>query len=174
VQFKNQAHPSTATESVAMKQMNEHAAHPGRYGRLLAMTVLSFLSMYVLMYAMVNAFGNVYSSLNQVYMAGLMTAPMVIIELLLMGSMYPNKIRNRLILATSVIALGLCWVLIRQQVGISDRQFLRSMIPHHAGAILMCENSSAKSSEIVRLCREIVASQQSEIALMTSLLKASD
>ena len=53
------------------------------YGRLLIMALLSFVSMYVLMYAMVNAFANVFSSLNQFYMAGLMTAPMVIIELLL-------------------------------------------------------------------------------------------
>jgi hypothetical protein len=45
------------------------------YVRLAIMTALSFISMYVLMYAMVNRFANVYNNLNQFYMAGLMTAP---------------------------------------------------------------------------------------------------
>ena len=51
--------------------------------------------MYVLMYAMVNTLGDVYNSLNQVYMAGLMTAPMVVIEMLLMSGMYRNKNTER-------------------------------------------------------------------------------
>src|SRR5688500_13000644 len=71
-------------------QHNQHAAAGGQnhYLRLLGMIVLSFISMYVLMYSMVNSFADVYNSLNQVYMAGLMTAPMVVIELWLMSSMY--------------------------------------------------------------------------------------
>jgi len=59
------------------------------YVHLAIMTALSFISMYVLMYAMVNRFANVYSNLNQFYMAGLMTAPIVVIELTLMGSDLP-------------------------------------------------------------------------------------
>jgi hypothetical protein len=57
------------------------------YGPLGVIAVLSFISMYVLMYAMVDRFSNVYSNLNQVFMAGLMTAPMVVIELALMRAM---------------------------------------------------------------------------------------
>jgi uncharacterized protein (DUF305 family) len=57
------------------------------YRRLLPMAVLSFGSMYVLMYAMVDTFANVYANL-----------------------------------------------IIRRQTAITDMQFLRSMIPHHAGA----------------------------------------
>lgn len=37
------------------------------YGRLLPMAVLSFISMYALMYAMVDRFANVFMNLNQVY-----------------------------------------------------------------------------------------------------------
>ena len=44
------------------------------YRQLLAMAVLSFGAICVLMYAMVNAIDDVYMSVNQVYMAGLMTA----------------------------------------------------------------------------------------------------
>src|SRR3546814_9934097 len=59
----------------------------GHYGRLMAMVVLSFIAMYALMYAMVNSFDNVFNNVNQVYMAGLMAAPMLLIELALMASM---------------------------------------------------------------------------------------
>jgi hypothetical protein len=57
------------------------------YKRLYPMAVLWFLAMYVLMYAMVDSIANVYLNLNQFYMAGLMAAPMLVIELALMGAM---------------------------------------------------------------------------------------
>ncbi len=101
---------------------------------LAIMTSLSFISMYILMYAMVNRFANVYSNLNQFYMAGLMTAPIVVIELALMRSVYDNKNANIVIIAFSVVALGVFFLGIRQQAAIGDKSFLRSMIPHHAGA----------------------------------------
>jgi uncharacterized protein (DUF305 family) len=141
------------------------------YGRLLAMSVLSFLSMYVLMYAMVDTFDNVFSNLNQFYMAGLMTAPMVIIELSLMGTMYHNKTLNVLIITVSAIALIVLWAGIRQQAAISDQQFLKSMIPHHAGAILMCEKTSLQDPELKELCKSIISGQQSEINQMKTKLR---
>jgi hypothetical protein len=141
------------------------------YGRLLIMTVLSFTSMYVLMYAMVDAFANVFSNFNQFYMAGLMTAPMMIIELLLMRTMYHNKKWNTLLIAAGVVGMVLFWTFIRQQTAISDKQFLKSMIPHHAGAILMCEEASIKDPDIKKLCRNIVSGQQSEIDWMKAKLK---
>jgi uncharacterized protein (DUF305 family) len=103
-------------------------------------------------------------------MAGLMTAPMVIIELVLMGAMYPNKSLNMVIVAVSVIAGIASFLLIRQQTAVSDRQFLRSMIPHHAGAILMCENAQVSDPEIKDLCKSIISSQQQEIDQMKTKL----
>jgi hypothetical protein len=44
------------------------------YRHLLIMVILSFVSMYILMYAMVNTLDNVYNNFNQFYMAGLMKA----------------------------------------------------------------------------------------------------
>jgi hypothetical protein len=105
------------------------------------MIALSFVSMFVLMYAMVDRFENVFVNLNQVYMAGLMTAPMAVIEILLMWGMYKSTAANVIIVAVSVVALAACWMLIREQTAIADAQFLKSMIPHHAGAILMCEEA---------------------------------
>jgi hypothetical protein len=96
----------------------------------------------------------------------MMTAPMIIIELLLMGSMYPNKKVNILIMTFSLL-LGILFILfLRQQFAISDKDFLKSMIPHHAGAILMCEKASLKDPEIKKLCESITSSQQSEIDWM--------
>ena len=123
------------------------------YGRLAAMAALSFLAMYGLMYAMVDKASNIHPSLNQAYMAGLMTAPMVVFELMLMGMMYPRKGLNRGLLGLSVVVGVLCFVGIRQQWLIGDREFLASMIPHHSGAILMCGKAPVRDPEIRRLCR---------------------
>lgn len=146
--------------------------HANHYLRLLGMTVLSFLAMYVLMYAMVDEFASVYSNLNQAYMAGLMAAPMVLIELGLMWSMYKNRTANLVIAAVAVVALVGFFLMIRQQTAIGDTQFLRSMIPHHSGAILMCQNAAISDAEIKKLCGEIIQSQRAEIDQMQSMLRA--
>ncbi len=144
--------------------------HDRHYRHLLIMAGLSFIAMYILMYAMVNVIGNIYNNFNQFYMAGLMTAPMVLIELTVMRAMYQNKQRNALIIAASVIAALMFFLLIRQQTAISDKQFLRSMIPHHAGAILMCEQAAIQDTEIKALCRTIISGQQAEIDQMKAKL----
>lgn len=146
----------------------------GQYMRLVVMVVLSFVAMYILMYAMVNRLENVVPNLNQFYMAGLMAMPMLVIELMLMGDMYKNKRFNLLIVVAGAIVGVAFWVLIRQQAGITDRQFLKSMIPHHGGAILMCEQSKSRDPQILQLCNEIITSQRSEIAQMKSMLAARD
>src|SRR5262245_52044410 len=102
-------------------------------------------------------------------MAGLMAAPMVIVELLVMRSMCSNRRWNAAILPTSAVALLVFWVGIRQQFAISDREFLKSMIPHHAGAILMCEKTEPKFPEIKQFCADIVSSQPAEIDQMKGL-----
>ncbi len=141
------------------------------YGRMLVMVGLSFVAMYALMYAMVNTISNVYVNVNQLYMAGLMAAPMALIELVLMRGMYPNRKANVIIAAGGAVALVIFWLLIRQQVAVTDQQFLRSMIPHHGGAILMCEQAPIGDPEIKRLCGAIVASQQAEIDQMKVMLQ---
>lgn len=140
------------------------------YARLALMTAFSFVSMYVLMYSMTNTGRDIYNSLNQVYMAGLMTAPMVVIEMLLMSGMYHNKRLNAVVMAVNVLAGVVFFTFIRQQTAISDRQFLRSMIPHHSGAILMCEGASLDDQRIKDLCKTIIAGQQAEIDQMRAML----
>ena len=144
------------------------------YPRLLLMAALSFMAMFALMYAMVDALDNVYVNINQFYMAGLMTAPMIVIELALMGAMYENKMLNAVIVAVSIAALILFWVLIRGQVAVSDRQFLKSMIPHHASALLMCKETPVKDPAVKALCKRILSSQEAEIREMKELLRKTD
>lgn len=142
----------------------------GGYGRLLCMTAFHFVLMYFFMYVMVNTFANVYPSLNQLYMAALMASPMPLLELWLMGSMYPKKKLNVFLVVTSILLLAGSFLFIRQQVAITDEQFLKSMIPHHAGAILMCEQSSLKDPQIKELCENIISGQQAEINWMNTKL----
>ena len=47
------------------------------------------------------------------------------------------------------------------------------MIPHHAGAILMCEEARIASPDIKKLCNAIIASQQAEIDQMKAMLRNS-
>jgi hypothetical protein len=151
--------------------MEHHATHGSPYLRLYLMAALSFVAMFVLMYAMVDRIENVFLNLNQVYMAALMVAPMVLIELAVMRAMYPSKRHNAAIAAASVILLGASWLSIRQQGAIGNEQFLRSMIPHHASAVLMCEQLRADDPEIKQLCAEILRSQKAEIKQMNALLE---
>ncbi len=151
-----------------------HSSNAKHYNKLALMAVLSFIAMYVLMYSMVDRFENIFLNINQFYMAALMASPMIIIEVLLMSGMYKNKSRNSIIIIVSVIALAGFFLMIRQQTAVSDRQFLKSMIPHHSGAILMCEQADLQDPEIKKLCEEIIANQQREIEQMKTKLNALD
>ena len=101
-----------------------------------------------------------------------MTMPMVLIELIVMSAMYMDKNRNKLIIILSFAGLVVFFLLIRFQGAVSEKQFLKSMIPHHAAAILMCEETKIEDSEIKALCGNIVSSQQQEIEQMKYLLNS--
>lgn len=141
------------------------------YRKLALMVILSFAAMYILMYAMVDKFSNVIPNVNQFYMAGLMAMPMMLIELIVMGSMYQKKKLNIVLFASGSIALIVFYVCIRQQAGVGDKQFLKSMIPHHAAAVLMVEKTSIHNPEIQELANKIIVSQQAEIEQMKAKLK---
>lgn len=152
--------------------MNEHGGmQASHYRRFFVMVGLHFIAMYVFMYAMVDSFANVFNNFNQIYMATLMTSSMVLIELPLMASMYKSKKLNLVIIAAGIVLLIGSWFAIRQQTAINDRQFLRSMIPHHAGAILMCREATIRDAEIRNLCGTIEAGQQQEVDQMKAILE---
>jgi len=155
-------------------QQHTKEAGLSMYKKLALMIVLSFAAMYALMYSMVDVFANVIPNVNQLYMAGLMTMPMLIIEIVIMGRMYMNKKLNYLLLATGLILLIAFFTGIRQQTAVGDKQFLKSMIPHHAAAILMGKEASVTDPEIKELIKNIITSQQAEINQMKAKLKELD
>ncbi len=152
--------------------MNPQDAHHagGAYRRLAIELAIDFVIMYFVMYTMIATAGHLYLNVNNVYMTLMMVAPMAVVMLLSMRSMFPSVARNRVIIGTAVVVFALSYIAMRQQTAVDDRQFLRSMIPHHSGAILMCEEASLTDPEIIGLCKQIVESQRQEIAKMQALL----
>ena len=144
--------------------------HKQHYWHLLIMVALSYVAMFILMYAMVDRFANVYPNLNQAYMAGLMAAPMVLIELVVMRGMYSDAKLNWTFGVVSLVALALFFAAIRVQTAVGDVQFVKSMIPHHASAILMCNRATLTDDELKKVCGEIRESQQREIDQMKAIL----
>lgn len=152
-----------------------HAGHNnhqkrGMYARLAVMLALSFIAMYFLMYAMVDTIHDVLPNVNQGYMAAIMTGPMGLLELGLMSKMYPDRSKNLMVALASLAMLGVGWWGMRSQAAIGDEQFLKSMIPHHSGALLMCRNAKLETQETRALCKRIIEAQVREIAEMRGLL----
>ncbi|HMN13598.1 MAG TPA: DUF305 domain-containing protein [Bellilinea sp.] len=152
------------------KEMNSTHNKHNMYLRLGIMSLLSFIAMYLVMFSMIDKWDSFFNNINMAYMAGLMVAPMILFEIVLMWAMYPDKKRNYAIAVGAVVLGILMYIFIRQQTLVEDKQFLRSMIPHHAGAVLMCEKATLSDPEIKALCTDIIASQQQEIDQMKMLL----
>ena len=104
-------------------------------------------------------------------MALTMAMPMGVLMLLMMGSMYANKRLNLILYAALGLIFVLAFAAVRTQALVGDRQFVRSMIPHHSGAILMCEKAKISDPEIKELCGGIIRSQNAEIDQMKQILK---
>lgn len=133
---------------------------------ILASTVV----MYLVMFAMVWEFADLFNNLNMFYMAVMMATPMGILMLLTMRSMYRNARLNAVLYVAFALVFALSFYGMRDQSLIGDRQFLRSMIPHHSGAILMCKRAPIEDAEIRALCASIIKGQRAEIEQMKAIL----
>jgi hypothetical protein len=157
----------------AMKHPEQHTGHSSSskpYLMLAANLLVSAIIMYFVMFTMIDGLPEFFHNLNMFYMALMMVAPMAILMLLMMGSMYRNKKLNLVISIGFAVLFIAAFGAMREQTAIGDRQFLRSMIPHHSGAILMCREAVLRDSEIRALCDGIIRSQRQEIAQMKRLL----
>lgn len=131
---------------------------------------LGLVVMYVVMFSMIDGMDDFRNNLNMFYMAVTMWAPMGIFMLLTMPGMYPNRRVNlALHILFAVLTVGSFWAT-RSQAQIDDRQFVKSMIPHHSGAILMCREASLSDPELTSLCQEIMAAQREEITQMEQIM----
>ena len=147
----------------------DHAPHP--YRKLFVELALDFAIMFFVMYAMIASAKHLYFNIGNVYMTLMMVAPMMALMIFFMGKMYPSPSTNRLLVGLAAIIFAVGWFGMREQVGVDNAQFLRSMIPHHSGAILMCEKANLTDPEVVQLCQNIVAAQNREIAQMQAILQ---
>lgn len=156
-----------------MSQKMDHENTNGAYRLLGVNMALNFAVMYLAMFAMIWAWGDFFQNLNFLYMALVMWAPMGAIMLATMGMMYRDRRLNLLLYAGFGLVFVLSLAAVRDQTLVGNRQFLRSMIPHHSGAITMCERASIKDPEIRNICFApggIVETQKREIAQMKALL----
>ena len=143
----------------------------GSYGKFLGMLGVSFIIMYGVMFLNAYKFDHVYLNLNRLYMALLMVAPMALVMLGFMKSMYKDKKLNGIIVGVSLAVIAGTFMLLRNQSLVDDKQFMKSMIPHHSSAILVSQESNLKDPEVKKLAQQIIESQEKEIAEMKAMLE---
>lgn len=149
----------------------DHRDHTANAYPLFALNMaLSLIAMYFLMFTMVDTWGDFFNNLNMAFMALTMLAPMGVLMLLLMRSMYTSKRLNAVLCVGFVLVFVIALVGIRTQTPIGNEQFIASMIPHHSGAILMCREASITDAELETLCEGIEAGQRQEIEQMKAIL----
>jgi uncharacterized protein (DUF305 family) len=150
--------------------MDQHPHGTGSYKRLGVELAIDFVIMYLVMYSMIATLDHFHFNLNNVYMTLMMVAPMTVVMLVAMRSMFPSRRLNLIVMAAAIVAFGASYYGMRTQALIGDSEFLRAMIPHHSGAVLMCEQAKITDPEILALCRQIVEGQQREIGQMEAIL----
>ncbi len=143
----------------------------GSYWRFGIELAIDFVIMYLVMYTMIATLGHFYLNLNNVYMTLMMVAPMAVVMLVSMRSMFPSRRTNWIIAIVAVLVFAASFGAMRTQAAIGDAEFVRSMVPHHSGAILMCREAALTDPELIALCEDIIAGQQSEIEQMQAILE---
>ena len=116
-------------------------------------------------------FSDLYTSLTLFYGGLLMASNMIwgheVIHYLSMGHF------NMLVLSTGIIlSISVSQLLLRQQLLVDDKQWLRRMIPHHSTALTTTHKIYERTSnpQIKNLAKEIIDTQEKEIRIMKSLL----
>ena len=132
--------------------------------------IVMLILMYLIMFTMIYSLGEFIQNINFFYMAVMMATPMTVMMPLMMGSMYPDQKLNLVVYVGCALLFVLAFIGIRTQALVGDTQFLRSMIPHHSGAILMCEKAKINDPEIKTMCGQIIKSQAEEIDQMKRIL----
>lgn len=140
------------------------------YWRFAAMIGTSTLIMLGLMYLNTYAFEHVRWSETRFYMAFLMGGAMAIIMLSFMLGMYKNKTVNWVIYGGAAIVFLFALWLVRSQVTVGDRSYMKAMIPHHSIAIMTSERAGIEDVRVRELANEIIKAQRREIKEMDWLI----
>ena len=145
---------------------SSHSGHGRPYLMFWLNMGLGLVVMYLVMFSMIDGWGDFRNNLNMAYMAVTMWAPMGVFMLATMPGMFPNRKMNLALYALFIVLTAGSYWATRTQTAIDDRQFVASMIPHHSGAILMCREANLADPELVALCGEIRKAQRREIEQM--------
>lgn len=140
------------------------------YLKFAIMMATSFVIMYAVMYLSVDKVDHIYLAPSRTYMTFLMIAAMAPTMMLFMWRMYKKKAWNYAILGISVLAFVLSVSGLRQQVLVSDVQWMKAMIPHHSIAIMVSQKAHLKDPEAIKLAEEIIEAQEREIAEMKKMI----
>ena len=133
------------------------------FGALTMFVGMAAIHLLVMPFLMIDSPAHFRLATNQVYMAVAASAAMVIALHTLSAN---EMIAYGALLAAAAIA-------IRRQIGISDKQYVREMIPHHSMAILTSRRALArtKDPQIAALAGKILSAQEREITEMEEFLK---
>lgn len=141
------------------------------YVKLSLMMFISFIIMYLVMFLNIVDIDHFYISLTRIYMASLMVLPMVIVMTTFMPGMYQNQKLNKVLISTSAILFFVVVFFLRQQIFVTDSQYMKAMIPHHSSAILTSKQATIRDIEVRKLANDIIEAQESEIRLMKEYLQ---
>ena len=135
------------------------------------MIITSTIVMFIMMYLNTYAISHIWFSETRTYMALYMGAGMAVIMLAFMIGMYKSKALNIGIFTAAIIGFGICVFLVRSQVTVADKSWMKAMIPHHSIAILTSERAKIKDIRVRKLADDIIKAQRKEIMEMEWLIK---
>ena len=114
-------------------------------------------------------FNDLYLSLTLFYGGLLMASNMIwsheVVHYFSMGHF------NTKIFIIGIILSGICVLLLRSQILVNDKEWLKRMISHHSTALTTSNkiNKNTKNEKIKKLSNDIIKVQEKEIKLMKSL-----
>ena len=135
-----------------------------------AMILTGMVVMYAVMFVSSWEWGHIRLSESRIFMALTMGGSMGLVMFAWMRDMYQNRMANLIVIAMSVLLLGVGVVLDRSQMTVSDTDFMQSMIPHHSMAITRAERFTTVDVRVCELAVEISEAQRREIREMDWLL----
>jgi hypothetical protein len=150
---------------------DDHGSHDSAmYLRFAAMILTGMVVMYAVMFIPTYEWSHVRWSTSRLFMALTMGGTMGLVMLAWMSNMYRNARANVIVIAASLLLLGVGTYLDRSQVTVGDNAFMRSMIPHHSMAITRSERARLDDVRACDLAVEISEAQRREIFEMSWLI----
>jgi hypothetical protein len=142
----------------------------GMYLRFGAMILTAMVVMYAVMFVSSYELSHIRWSASRMFMTMTMGGAMGMVMLAWMLDMYRSTTGNVVVVAASVMLLGVGTYLDRSQAIIQDGAFMSAMIPHHSMAITRSERALLADVRVCDLAVEISEAQRREILEMDWLI----